>query len=346
MERGALRAALVGCGAIAVRAVIPGFLTRGDGRRASPPPFLEFGGSEGLSIEAICDPNPRGRERARRALPHAREYADFAALQVDLSSFDALLICTPPQFHETYVLSALRDGLDVFVEKPIAADRQGLERIVRAQGKRKLFVMVHLPWRFRPEFEAMRQEVAALAPAAARTVRIAFETPGLEAWGSKTAWHREEPLGCLVDLGTHAIDLASSLLDGEPLSLRTESLGVRWKDGYLIQADMWFEAPGGGRAEIRLSWGGRPELSCEVEAVGHRLRVDLMSSPDPGPPLDRGRVTDPLDAVAGGPYREFVRSVLDRRRPATDLSTVAAAELAVLDAAAAVRFAQSQGARQ
>src|SRR5262249_51451406 len=96
---GALRIALVGCGAIAKSLHLP-----------------VLAGHEGITLVALVD-----RDVAR-AGDLARGYGVSAVLPsikaLDARSFDAAIVATPPQHHAPATIDLLRRGLHVLVEKP------------------------------------------------------------------------------------------------------------------------------------------------------------------------------------------------------------------------------------
>ncbi|MGI8458342.1 MAG: Gfo/Idh/MocA family protein [Propionibacteriaceae bacterium] len=98
-------------------------------------------------VVAVCDVSERGRSDARSALPDALVTSDLAAL---LDAVDAVLITTPDDQHVAVALAALRAGVAVFCEKPLAitvADCDEILQTAYATGTR-LYVghnMRHMP---------------------------------------------------------------------------------------------------------------------------------------------------------------------------------------------------------
>jgi hypothetical protein len=76
----------------------------------------------GAVLTAVCDVNQAARERT---LAQIREHGhacaahhEFAEL-IARADVDAVVICTPDQWHAPIALAAMRAGKDVFVEKPM-----------------------------------------------------------------------------------------------------------------------------------------------------------------------------------------------------------------------------------
>lgn len=72
-------------------------------------------------LVAACDASEERRAWARERLPGIPVEADFGELL--RAGADALLLLTPPASHAQLSCAALRAGLHVLVEKPMALDR-------------------------------------------------------------------------------------------------------------------------------------------------------------------------------------------------------------------------------
>ncbi|WP_432080810.1 Gfo/Idh/MocA family protein [Streptomyces sp. WAC 04229] len=104
----------------------------------------------GSAVVAAADLNPDSHRRAREWLgDDARLYTGHREL-LAAEDLDAVFVITPDHTHEALVLDALRAGVAVFVEKPLAITTEGCDRILetaRSTGTR-LYVghnMRHMP---------------------------------------------------------------------------------------------------------------------------------------------------------------------------------------------------------
>lgn len=61
---------------------------------------------------------------------------------------DAVLVCTPPIFHQQQALMALQKGCHVFIEKPISHALEGLDQLISIAEKERLVTMVGFNLRF------------------------------------------------------------------------------------------------------------------------------------------------------------------------------------------------------
>ncbi|MEJ2203725.1 MAG: Gfo/Idh/MocA family oxidoreductase [Gemmatimonadota bacterium] len=120
---------------------------------------------------------------------------------------DAVVLCTPAYAHEQLAVAALEAGMALFVERPIALDGDGAERIVAAARESGAPLVVGLPHRFRPEVVALRSFVAGGELGDPYAVRGSWLTRKVPA--GRPSW-RHDPTrggGAMMDLGVSALDL-------------------------------------------------------------------------------------------------------------------------------------------
>ena len=83
-------------------------------------------------LGGIFDPNPSTQENLhKKGLPVCIKFEDL----LDRTKFDALFICSPPQFHANQVVAGLEAGLHIFSEVPMALNLKDINRIVDAENK-------------------------------------------------------------------------------------------------------------------------------------------------------------------------------------------------------------------
>ena len=71
----------------------------------------------------------------------------------------AVVIATPNKFHAPYALEFMKNGIDVFVEKPMAVSAsQGKEMIECARKNNRILMVGHM-WRFDTEVDYIRDLV-------------------------------------------------------------------------------------------------------------------------------------------------------------------------------------------
>ncbi len=85
-----------------------------------------------VEVVALVDPDEARREQRNHDWPGARTFATVTELVDDDLSIDAVEVLVPIAEHETCVVQCLRAGWHVNVQKPIAADLDGAQRMITA----------------------------------------------------------------------------------------------------------------------------------------------------------------------------------------------------------------------
>lgn len=144
---------------------------------------------------------------------------DTAQLLSD-ESIDAVVIATRHGSHATFAAEALRAGKAVFVEKPLAIDEAGLQRILDAQEASGGLLTVGFNRRFSPLVEAMKRFFADGQPLAIQyRVNAGPIPPG-------TWLHDpEDGGGRIIGEVCHFVDLVQYLTGDEPVEVFAYSLG-------------------------------------------------------------------------------------------------------------------------
>lgn len=154
----------------------------------------------------------------------AREFADKYGIKeaatevtglVDRDDLDAVIIGTPNKFHAPYAIEFLKNGKEVFLEKPMAMNsEEGIQIAELAKTNNKLVMVGHM-WRFDTEVNYIKNVVAS-----GKLGKI-IKTKGYgihENWGP-SGWFTQKELaggGALADMGVHAIDTVRYIL-GDPM---------------------------------------------------------------------------------------------------------------------------------
>ncbi len=87
------------------------------------------------------------------------EYTDYDRMLQE-EELDAVLICTPDQYHLAPVQSACKANVHIFIEKPLATDSQSAKEILAlAQNYKKTFMVGHT-LRFDPRFANAYNSIA------------------------------------------------------------------------------------------------------------------------------------------------------------------------------------------
>jgi len=140
-------------------------------------------------------------------------FADISVLVAN-DAIDAVVLCTPNQFHAPYAIEFLKSGKHIFIEKPMAINAAEGRRIEKTAKQNDRSVMVGHMWRFDADVNYVKRTIDS-----GKLGKI-FKTKAYgihENWGP-TGWFAKKELaggGALADMGVHAIDAIRYLL-GDP----------------------------------------------------------------------------------------------------------------------------------
>jgi predicted dehydrogenase len=205
-----LRGAIVGYGFISEQGHVPAYA---------------MAGASQFEIVAVADCCAARRERAHEALPHARIYESHEALlERERGRIDFVDVTTPPRDHARVARDALRRGLHVLCEKPLATtgeDARGMARQALKVG-RVLFPCHN--YKHAPVVKAVRQALDAGLVGRVRLVTLQTfrntHAKGVQEW--RRNWRREKQLsggGIAMDHGSHTFYLAFDWIGEFPTSI-------------------------------------------------------------------------------------------------------------------------------
>ena len=166
-----------------------------------------------VDIIAVVATQRESAEKFARQYDIDHAFTDLSPV-MENDSIDAVIICTPNQFHAPYAIEFLKKGKHVFLEKPMAINAGEGRQIDQMAQLYHRSVMVGHMWRFDADVNYIREVVAS-----GQLGRI-FKTKGYgihENWGP-SGWFTQKKMaggGALADMGVHAIDAIRYLL-GDP----------------------------------------------------------------------------------------------------------------------------------
>jgi predicted dehydrogenase len=262
----------------------------------------------GLSrVTAVADPEAEAVEVAAAIAPGAARAGSLEELLEH--ELDGLVIATPSALHAEQATAALERGLAVFCQKPLARDAEETTRVLRAAREADRLLGVDLSYRHVEALRAAQALTAAGEIGRLHSLDLAFHN----AYGPDKPWFTQPELsggGCLIDLGTHLLDLAlwfTGATEWEVETARTLALrGGRVEDqasaeltlGEGVRARLacsWFQPAGGECAFECTAWGSEGAVS--VRNVGgsfYDFRAELWRGTSAEP------VVEPRDEDWGG----------------------------------------------
>lgn len=233
---------------------------------------------------------------------------------------DGVLVITPPQFHREQSVEALRAGVPVLSEKPLADTMEAAAEIVTAADETGVLHMVAQNYRYSVPVQTLKSvlDSGAVGQVGAACIRF-FRGPHFGGFRESMA----HPL--IVDMSIHHFDMMRYLLGREVVQVRGFAFNPAWS---------WFD--GDASAHLSLScegqvqvgyhaswcsqgaetpWNGEWRFECEggvVTLEGDRVLVYRPGAePEPVPEVALPRT--------GQSYllHEFVEALRGGPRPAT-----------------------------
>jgi len=182
----------------------------------------------GIKLRALCSLDGGAAEDFAKQYG-IEEVTDRIDGLLERKDIQAVIISTPNQFHAPYAIEFMKNGKDVFVEKPMAVSaQQGAEMIECSRLTGRILMVGHM-WRFDTEVNYIRELVQS------GKLGEIFKTKGHGVhvnWGPG-GWFVDKALaggGSLVDMGVHAIDTVRYLLgDPRPAEVYAK-VGTRFGD--------------------------------------------------------------------------------------------------------------------
>lgn len=194
-------------------------------------------------VAAIADPAVIGALDSYEAL-----------LEEDL---DGILIATPSALHAEQAIAALRRGLPTFVQKPLGRDAHEVRAVVAAARSSDVLLGVDYSYRYAEAFRAGREALAQIGEV------FAAELTFHNAYGPDKSWYRNPQLsggGCLIDLGSHLVDLAVWMLELDPRVVSSRLVGSPVETWATAELD---------HVRITCSWNLHAGCDAVIEAVFH-----------------------------------------------------------------------------
>ena len=254
-----IRVGIIGCGKIAEVSHLPDF-------KAVP----------GVEIVALCDLVPAKMESLRdKFAPGAALFADYKKLLT--CGVDAVSVCTPNFLHCTMTLAALKRGLHVLCEKPMAGTIADANRMVAAAKKAGKVLQIDQSFRYSSHHAEVVRLVAEGAigkPLHARCIRAHGCTPDV-GWSPGAKWFVQKKAqgGLILDIGIHMADLLKWIMGdvSEVAALiDTRTRGIDVPDN--VMTLLRFE--NGSTGVLELSWT-MPSGAGGLEIYGSAGRIRM-----------------------------------------------------------------------
>lgn len=246
----------------------------------------------------------------------------FASLEEALAAVDVdgVINVTPPRFHRQVSTSALRAGLPVLSEKPLADTLEAAREIVRVADETGVLHMVAQNYRYSVPAQTLKQVIDS-----GRMGRIGAVTVDFFKGPHFGGFREEMDYPLIIDMSIHHYDMMRFFLDSDPVSILGRSWNPAWS---------WYKGDASAVVSLAFAnqtfvtycgswcstgretpWNGNWRLECERGVIAlHGDQVTVQTT---------GGEVEPVPAVAmarvAQPYllHEFCQAVTEGVKPAT-----------------------------
>ena len=232
-----------------------------------------------VELVALCDINPEQLKKIGETinlgdtgnmdLGGLRTYLSFEELLKGEPDLDMLDICLPSDLHCEYACKAMKAGLHVLCEKPMALTVRDCEKMIRTSGKTGKKLMVAQVVRFDERFQQIRK--AYESGKYGKLLRLVMHRVGsLPA----KPWFRDVARsgGALMDLHLHDLDFLLSLL-GKPESL--VAFGSGFYSGGIDDCLVNYIYPDGVTASSESGWT-RSAFCASASAIFEKGTIEVL----------------------------------------------------------------------
>lgn len=316
-----VRYGVIGCGSIARHRHIP-----------------ECVANPKSQLAALADPVPRRAEELAADYPNCQAFTDYKQM-IKKADLDAVVVCSPNHLHAPMSIEALKAGLHVLVEKPMATTRPEAKKMIEASKKARRYLMVGQNQRLMPAHVKAKQILKSGDLGKPLSFRTAFKHPGPEGWSidRNKSWFFDKKaafMGATGDLGVHKADLMRWLLDDEFSEVGgiITTLDKRGPDKKLIPLDdnaiLHLKSKKGVVGSIEVSWTNYGIEDNSTIVYCQKGVMSLGTDPDWGVVVDYhdgrkemhrvGKMASNVEQVASGIIDSFTDSILKKKAPAID----------------------------
>ncbi|MFD7873772.1 Gfo/Idh/MocA family oxidoreductase [Streptomyces sp. NPDC059766] len=165
--------------------------------------------TEGLVLDTVVTSNPERQEQARKEFPDVHVAVNAEELFDRSADLDLVVIASPNKTHVPFATAALKAGLPVVIDKPIAGTAAEARELAALAEERGLLLSVFQNRRWDNDFLTLRKLIADGELGDVWRFESRFERwrPQLKG-GWRESGDPAEIGGLLYDLGSHVVDQA------------------------------------------------------------------------------------------------------------------------------------------
>lgn len=222
----------------------------------------------GCRLSAVADVD---LERGRAAAPAGTPCFPDCRQLLDIKDVEAVVVSTPPAYHEEITIAALEAGKHVLCEKPLANSLPACRRMVEAARRSGRILTTGFNHRYFPAVKFLKQTLDSGRIGTLDHVRAFAGHTGLSEFQASWMYSKDAiGGGALMDVGIHVIDLARYIL-GEVQQVFGVATGHVWKldrsedNGFAL-----LRSPEGRVATLHATWTEWKGYRFFLEAYGDR----------------------------------------------------------------------------
>jgi len=170
---------------------------------------------ESVKLQALCEINNSRLEKIATKYNVKNKYTDYG-LMLENEKLDALIIATPTDTHKQIALDAIKAGVHLLIEKPVAATLLEAEEILNSAKQKNIKVMVGMNLRFRPDTMLLKSVINNGEIGDPFYIRCGW----IRQQSSQSDWFLKKDKsggGVIIDLGISLLDLSLWLLNFQAL---------------------------------------------------------------------------------------------------------------------------------
>jgi predicted dehydrogenase len=169
------------------------------------------------------------KDRRRQALEDFPMVSVSPTLEDALTKLDAVIVATPPRTHAPIANIALRHGVSVMCEKPLATNSTDCEALIALAEERNVTLMAGHTFEYNPAVWKLREIVRSGILGEVRYVDTARLNLGLYQSDVNVVW----------DLAPHDFSILNYIIDDQPISV--SAWGARYLDQPVEAVKQTFE---------------------------------------------------------------------------------------------------------
>lgn len=199
-----------------------------------------YSSNNNVDLLAVCDKDEKVREKVSKEYP-VKCYEDYKLIEEEL---DAVSVCFPTKLHKEVALYFINKGVNVLIEKPIAADIDEAKELILAAKEKKVKLMVGHVERFNPVVMEIKKRIKE-----GELGRIF----NISTFRFSPFPHRVIDVGVTIDLAVHDIDVVQFLNESKIIRAFAEtSKKIHASNEDLLNGLLKFE--NGVTASINANW--------------------------------------------------------------------------------------------